>query len=80
MSEIKIFFMVEKINIETLNNIIDNKENFYYALLSENYYLPSLTCRAITFDWLWKVWTGQVVSIKRDLIKQGVLFKNVANT
>ena len=46
----KYFKMLEKIGIEKLNNIIDNKENFYYALLQDNFYLPKITSRAVTFD------------------------------
>ena len=63
------------ISIEKLNNIIDNKENFYYSLLSSGFYLPEYTSRAITFNWLWNIWTNKVHWMKRDIIKQGILYK-----
>ena len=32
--------------------MLDNKENFYYALLSRGLYLPEINSRAIKFEWL----------------------------
>ena len=42
--------MSSTVAIETLNNLIDNKDNFYYALISKGYYLPKISSRAISFD------------------------------
>ena len=32
--------------------MIDNVENFYFALLEKGYYLPNFSSRAITFEFL----------------------------
>ena len=37
--------------------MIDNLDNFYYALLKKGYYLPKIKSRAITFNYLWKIFT-----------------------
>ena len=37
--------------------MLDNKINFYYALLSKGFYLPAINSRAITFKWLWEIFT-----------------------
>ena len=34
--------MLEKIGVKKLNNIIDNKANFYFTLLQDNFYLECI--------------------------------------
>ena len=40
--------------------MLDNIDNFYYALLKKGYYLPKIKSRAITFDYLWKLFTNKL--------------------
>ena len=40
------------IGIDQLNLMLDNIDNFYYALTKKGYYLPKLQSRAITFSYL----------------------------
>ena len=43
---------MQEIEINSLNFMIDNVDNFYYALQKKGYYLPSIKSRAITFSYL----------------------------
>ena len=52
-----------------LNKLIRNKENFYVALVMEGYYLPEYESRAVTGEFLWKVFTGEIACLKRADIK-----------
>jgi len=52
-----------------LNKLIRNKENFYIALIMESYYLPVYESRAVTGEFLWKVFTGEITCFKRNDIK-----------
>ena len=50
--------MSENVSISHLNNMLGCKENFYYALAEKGIYLPTYKSAAITFEYLWVVFTG----------------------
>lgn len=53
------------ISISQLNKIIDNKNNFYFALMNENWYLPDIKDKCCTFEYLWNIFTNKIFRIKR---------------
>lgn len=49
--------------------MLNNVENFYFALVSQGWYLPDLKSQMITFDYLWNVFIDKYYRIKRTDIK-----------
>ena len=70
----------QEIPITILNKMLGNVQNFYYSLLNEGWFLPLFDRNCITFDYLWNVFLGKYFRIKRNEIKQGILFKNITKT
>lgn len=67
----------QSLPISTLNRMIGNVKNFYYALLDKGWYLPQYNKGALSFSYLWNVFNGKCFRIQRDKVKKSVLFKKV---
>ena len=51
--------------------MIGNLPNFYFSLVKKGYYLPERKSKAITGEYLWKVYTNQVYCPLATEIKIG---------
>lgn len=58
--------------------MIDNKNNFYFALANEGWYLPDLDDKCTTFSYLWNIFLGNVYRIKTKDVKISMLFKKAS--
>lgn len=68
----------EEIPISTLNKMIGNVQNFYYALVDKGWYLPPYGRGAITFQYLWNVFSGTCFRIPRQEIKRAFTYKKIS--
>ena len=68
---------MEDIPISTLNKMIGNVMNFYYALTDKGWYLPPYNRGAITFQYLWGVFNGKSFRIPRSEIKRAFTYKKL---
>ena len=60
-----------------LNQLITNKRSFYEALSKKGFYLPPYKNRGVTGEYLWKVFTEEVICPSRNNIKIGYLPEKV---
>jgi hypothetical protein len=68
----------EEISLSSLNLLLGNVKNFYFALLDKGWALPAFTKNAITFQYLWDIFTQKSFRIQRSELKKGVLFRKVS--
>ena len=68
---------MENVSLTSLNRLLGNVKNFYFALLDKGWALPTYGRNSITFQYLWDTFTGRCFRIKRSELKKGVLFKKI---
>ena len=56
-----------------LNQLIKSKQSFYLALADKGHYLPSYDSKAITGQYLWKVFLKKVSIPMRNQVKIGYI-------
>lgn len=67
----------QNVPISTLNRMIGNVKNFYFALLDKGWYLPSYNKGSLSFSYLWNVFSDKCFRIQREKVKKAIVFKNL---